>query len=122
MFIPAEAIFAEIHSHFPELVDYAHKRKVWLASPTTLMAILTTARAVLKDEATRQQIHIIQEHLALLAKDFSRFQVRMDKLGKHLEKANLDVKDIHTSARKITTRFEQIERVELARDEDAKLK
>lgn len=121
MFIPAEAVFAEIHSHYPELVDFAHQSKVWLVSPTTLMAILTTARAVLKDEATRQQIHIIQEHLTMLAKDFGRFQSRMDKLGKHIEQANADVKEIHTSARKITSRFDQIEQVELARSEEAVL-
>jgi len=113
MFIPAEAVFAEIHSHYPELIEHAHKNKVWIVSPTTLMAVLTTARAVLKDEATRKQVHIIQEHLAGLAKDFGRFQTRMDKLGKHLEQANADVKDIHTSARKISNRFEQIEQVEL---------
>ncbi len=114
MFLPAEAIFAEIHSHYADLIEFAHKNHVWLVSPTTLMAILTTARAVLKDEATRKQIHIIQEHLGYLAKDFSRFEQRMDKLGKHIEQANTDVKDIHTSARKITSRFEKIEKAELS--------
>ncbi len=112
MFIPAEAIFAEIHGHYPELIEYAYQAKIWLVSPTTFMAVLTTARAVLKDAETRQQIHIIQEHLGLLAKDFSRFQTRMDKLGRHLEQANADVKEIHTTARKITNRFGQIEKVE----------
>ena len=72
MFIPAEAIFAEIHGHQGDLVEYANKKRVWLASPTTLMAILTTARSVLKDEATRQQIHIIQAHLSDLSKDFTK--------------------------------------------------
>ena len=56
MFLPAEAIFAEIHAHFPELVDESQRARVWLVSPTTLMAVLTTARAVLKDEATRKQL------------------------------------------------------------------
>lgn len=118
MFIPAEAIFAEIHGHYPELVDMANQYKVWLVSPTTLMAVLTTARAVLKDEATKQQIHIIQEHLRYLAKDFSRFQTRMDNLGKHFEQAHADIKDIHTSARKITDRFGRIEQVELTREDE----
>ena len=54
-----------------------------MVSPTTMMAILTTARAVLKDEATRKQIHIIQEHLTFLSKDFARFQERIDSLAKH---------------------------------------
>ena len=113
MFIPAEAIFAEIHGHQSDLVDYANKKRVWLASPTTLMAILTTARSVLKDEATRQQVHIIQAHLSDLAQDFNRFKGRFANLAKHIDQAAVDVKQIHTSADKITNRFEKIERVEL---------
>ncbi len=113
MFIPAEAIFAEIHGHQSDLVDFANKKRVWLASPTTLMAILTTARSVLKDEATRQQIHIIQAHLSDLAQDFNRFKGRFANLAKHIDQAAVDVKQIHTSADKIFSRFEKIEQVEL---------
>jgi DNA recombination protein RmuC len=113
MFIPAEAVFAEIHGFYPELVQEAQRARVWLTSPTTLMAILTTMRAVLKDDATRKQIHIIQEHLTILGKDFSRFQERMGKLAKHIELAHNDVESVHTSARKITSRFDKIERVDL---------
>ena len=113
MFIPAEAIFAEIHSHYPELVEFSHQAKVWLVSPTTMMAILTTARAVLKDDATRKQVHIIQEHLQMLAKDFERFQDRMDGLQRHIEQAHQDVSDVNKSAKKISSRFSKIERVEL---------
>lgn len=113
MFIPAEAIFSEIHSHYPELVEYSHHAKVWLVSPTTMMAILTTARAVLKDDATRKQVHIIQEHLQVLAKDFGRFQQRMDGLQKHIEQAHQDVTDVNKSAKKISSRFNKIEKVEL---------
>ena len=113
MFIPAEAIFAEIHGHQSDLVDYANKKRVWLVSPTTLMAILTTARSVLKDEATRKQVHIIQAHLSDLAKDFDRFKGRFANLAKHIDQAAVDVKQIHTSADKISNRFEKIEQVEL---------
>ncbi len=116
MFIPAEAIFAEIHGHQSDLVDYANKKRVWLASPTTLMAILTTARSVLKDEATRQQIHIIQAHLSNLAQDFNRFKGRFANLAKHIDQAATDVKQIHTSADKITNRFDKIEQVDLIDD------
>ncbi len=112
MFIPAEAIFAEIHANFPELVEAAHKARVWMVSPTTMMAILTTARAVLKDAATRQQIHIIQEHLAHLAADFNRFQKRMDNLARHIHQAHDDIEDVHVSAKKISSRFGKIEKVE----------
>lgn len=113
MFIPAEAVFAEIHGHYPDLVEEAQRARVWLASPTTMMAVLTTARAVLKDAATRKQVHIIQEHLIELSKDFGRFQERMDKLASHIDQANRDVIDVNKSARKITSRFTKIEKVEL---------
>jgi DNA recombination protein RmuC len=113
MFIPAEAVFAEIHAHFPDLVEEAFRRRVWLVSPTTMMAILTTARAVMKDAATREQVHIIQDHLRALSKDFGRFQSRMDNLARHIGQAHQDVSEVNISARKISGRFEKIEKVEL---------
>jgi len=113
MFIPAEAVFAEIHAHHPGIVEEAQKAKVWLASPTTMMAVLTTALAVLKDVATRQQVHIIQEHLDYLGKDFERFQTRMNQLARHIEQANNDVALVHKSSQKISSRFQKIGNVEL---------
>ena len=113
MFIPAEAVFAEVQAHHPALVEEAHAARVWLCSPTTLMAVLNTARAVLKDDATRRQVHIIQEHLGGLAKDFDRFQRRMDNLARHIRQANEDVNEVNVSAGKITDRFQRIERVDL---------
>ncbi len=74
---------------------------------------LNTAQAVLKYAATREQVHIIQEHLGHLAMDFGRFQKRMDNLATHIRQANKDVDDVNTSARKISSRFEKIEQVEL---------
>lgn len=114
MFIPAEAIFAEIHANYPDIVELSHKLRVWLASPATVMAILTTARAVLKDAATRKQVHIIQNHLRALALDFNRFEKRMEALAKHIAQAHNDVAEVQTSAGKITSRFNKIEQVELA--------
>lgn len=113
MFIPAEAVFAEIHAHHPDLVTIAQNAKVWMVSPTTMMAILTTARAVLKDAATRKQVHEIQKHLRMLAEDFERFQMRMDNLAKRIAQAHSDVEQVHISSRKISQRFIQIERAEL---------
>ncbi len=113
MFVPAEAVFAEIHAYHPEVVDYAMQRRVWIVSPTTLMAVLNTARAVMKDVETRQQIHIIKDELGKLGKDFLRFDDRMKKLADHIRQANQDVTEIHVSSRKISDRFMQIERVEL---------
>lgn len=114
IFIPAEAIFAEIHGHYAELVEMAHKARVWLVSPTTMMAVLTTARAVLKDAATRKQVHLIREHLVMLGKDFVRFQKRMDDLSKHIGQVHADVEQVHKSSQKITARFNKIEKVELS--------
>lgn len=113
MFIPAESIFAEIHANYPELIALSQRLKVWLVSPSTLMAVLTTAKAVLKDDATRKQVHIIQKHLHALADDFQRFEKRMDKLTKHIDLAHQDVNEVNTSAKKITSRFQKIESVEM---------
>jgi DNA recombination protein RmuC len=121
MFIPAEAVFAEIHAHQPGLVEEAQRRRVWMVSPTTMMAVLTTARAVLKDSATRKQVHLIQEHLVRLSTDFDRFRTRMDNLSKHIQQANKDVEEVNTSARKISSRFEKIEKVELEDEEDVEM-
>ncbi len=117
MFIPSESVFAEIHGRHTDLVEHAQKSKVWLVSPTTMMAILTTARAVLKDAATRKQVLEIQKHLHALADDFERFQMRMDNLGKRIAQAHTDVEQIHISSRKISQRFVQIERAEFREDE-----
>ena len=117
MFIPAEAVFAEIQAHHPDLVEKAHKARVWMVSPTTLWAIVNTARAVIKDAATREQVHVIQEHLGQLAVDFDRFRERMDKLALHIRQANDDVEKVNISAGKISSHFKKIERVELENDE-----
>jgi DNA recombination protein RmuC len=113
MFVPAEAVFAEIHAYHPETVGYAMQKRVWIVSPTTLMAVLNTARAVLKDVETRRQIHIIKDALGKLSKDFARFDERMQKLAAHIDMAQKDVQDVQISSRKITGHFARIEGVEL---------
>ncbi len=114
MFIPAEAVFAEIHAYHPEVIDYAMNKRVWVVSPTTLMAVLNTARAVLKDVEMRKQVHIIKDELGKLSKDFERFDVRMKKLADNIRQAHENAQDVHISSQKITRRFAQIERVELS--------
>ncbi len=113
LFVPAEAIFAEIHGSHPDVVEYAMKRRVWIVSPTTLMAILNTVHTVLKNVETRKQVHIIQEALGNLAVDFGRFEERMKKLANHIKQASNDVDEVHISSQKISRRFGQIHRVEL---------
>ena len=113
MFIPAEAVFAEIHAYHPELVALAQGKRVWVVSPTTLMAVLNTARAVLRDVETREQVHVIQDALARLASDFRRFDERMAALARHIEQAGKDVRDVQVSSRKISAQFERIESARL---------
>jgi len=113
MFVPAEAVFAEIHAYHSDVVDYAMSKRVWVVSPTTLMAVLNTARAVLKDVETRKQVHIIKDELGKLGKEFSRFDTRMKKLADHIRQANDDVQEVHTTSQKISKRFAAIEAVEL---------
>ena len=113
MFIPAEAVFAELHAHHTDVIEYAMNKRVWVVSPTTLMAVLNTARAVLKDVETRKQVHVIKEALGKLSKDFGRFDIRMKKLADNIRQAHENAQDVHISSQKITQRFAQIERVEL---------
>jgi DNA recombination protein RmuC len=113
MFVPAEAVFAEIHARHRDVVEYAQQRRVWIVSPTTLMAILNTMRAVLKDVETRKQVHIIKDELGKLGKEFGRFDERMKKLAEHIRQANKDVDDVAITSKKISDRFQSIERVEL---------
>jgi len=113
MFVPAEAVFAEIHAYHADVVEYAQKQRVWIVSPTTLMAVLNTARAVLKDVETRQQVHIIKDELGKLGKEFERFDKRMLNLATHIRQAHEDVQEVHTTSQKISNRFAKIESVEL---------
>jgi DNA recombination protein RmuC len=113
MFVPAEAVFAEIHARHGDVVEYAQKRHVWIVSPTTLMAVLNTARAVIKDVETRKQVHLIKDELGKLGGDFGRFESRLRKLVDHVRMANKDADEVQTSGQKIVKRFNQIERVEL---------
>ncbi|OGA01231.1 MAG: hypothetical protein A2Z64_13275 [Betaproteobacteria bacterium RIFCSPLOWO2_02_67_12] len=113
MFVPAEAVFAEIHAYHYEVVDYAMARRVWIVSPTTLMAVLNTARAVLKDVETRKQIHVIREALGRLAIEFGRFDERLRKLADHIRQAHEDAEKIQITGDKISQQFQRIEAAEL---------
>ncbi len=113
LFIPAESVFAEIHAAHPELVEYAQRKNVWLTSPTTLWAVLTTARSVLKDAAARREAHAIQGHLRSLGRDFQQFEEHMGKLARHVRLAAEDVQRAQAAARDITGRFREIDQLDL---------
>ena len=114
MFVPSETVFAEIHAQHRGVVEGCQELRVYLCSPSTLMAVCTTAAAVIKDQATREQVDVIQAELVKLSEDFTRFERRMEALAKHIGQANEDVGQIQVSARKLVKRFSRIERVEIA--------
>jgi DNA recombination protein RmuC len=113
MFLPSEAVYAELHASFPNLVDEAGKARVWIVSPTTLMATLTTIRAVLKDVRMREQAHIIQKKVGELGLDVNRLGDRVDKLQKHFGQAVEDVRQIGISSDKIAQKAAAIRDVEI---------
>lgn len=113
MFLPSEAVYAELHASFPSLVEEAGRLRVWIVSPTTLMATLTTIRAVLKDVRMREQAHIIQRKVGELGLDVNRLGDRVDKLQRHFGQVVDDVRQVGISSDKIAQKAAAIKDVEL---------
>ena len=119
MFLPSEAVYAELHANFPALVEESFRSRVWIVSPTTLMATLTTVRAVLKDVHLREQTHIIQTELRRLLDDVGRLDERAGKLQRHFEQATDDLRQIRISTEKVGKRAERIEELQVGHDRPA---
>lgn len=113
MFLPAEALFAEINAYHQDIVDYANKKRVWLTSPTTLMSSLTVIQVLLKNMERDKYSKIIQQELNKLGIEFSRYKERWNKLSRSIETVNKDVENINITTDKITKRFESISNVEI---------
>ena len=113
MFIPSEAVFAEIIGNHADVVAQAQAQRVWLTSPTNLMALLHIVRAMIRDAEMRKQAAVIKHELGKLGGDFGRFQERMDKLATHIKQANDDAEQVQISSRKISGHFERIKSVEI---------
>jgi len=113
MFVPSEAIFAELHTGFAGVVDDAQRRRVYIASPTTLWAMLSAMRALMQDVRMRAQAGRIQEEVVRLVEDVSRLDGRVNSLKKHFDQAQKDIRDIEISTDKIVRRGGRIEAVEL---------
>ncbi len=113
MFIPAEAIFAEINAYHTDLIEYANKKRVWLTSPTTLMSTLTVIQVLLKNMERDKYSSIIHEELNKLGLEFTRYKERWTKLSKSIETVNKDIENINITTDKITKRFESISSVEI---------
>ena len=113
MFLPAEAIFAEVNAYHPEILEYAYKKRVWITSPTTLISTLTTIQVIIKNIERDKYASVIHRELQLLDTEFKRYKDRWDKLYRSIETVSKDVKDIHTTTDKITKRFNSINQVEV---------
>jgi DNA recombination protein RmuC len=113
MFLPSEAVYAELHANFPDVVTKSYAARVWIVSPTTLMATLNTVRAVLKDVEMRKQAGEIQKYVGLMLQDVTRLDARVGNLEKHFQMAEKDIRDIRTSADSIGKRGDKIHDVEL---------
>lgn len=113
MFLPAEAIFAEINAYFPEIIKYSYEKKVWITSPTTLMSTLTIIQMILKNMERDKYAKIIHLELNKLSKEFIHYRERWDKLSRSIDTVTKDIKDINITTEKITKRFDSINSVNL---------
>jgi DNA recombination protein RmuC len=113
MFVPAEAIFAEINAYHVDLIEFARDQRVWMASPTTLMSVLSTVQVVLKNMERDKYTSIIHEELKKLGEEFGRYKSRWDSLAKDIDKVSKDVREINVTSGKIEKRFAQISNVDI---------
>lgn len=121
MFLPSEAVYAELHANFRNVIEDSFRRRVWIVSPTTLMATLNTVRAVLKDVRMREQADVIQAEVMKMLEDVRRLDARVGNLKTHFRQAADDIKDIGTSAEKIVNRSERIKDIQVGDETRAAL-
>lgn len=121
LFLPAEAIFAEINAYHLDILDYAFKRNVRIASPTTLMSVLTMIQMIMKNMEREKHASIIQKELMKLHDEFVRYDARWKTLSKDIDKITKDVKEITTTSDKISKRFNEISNVKMEEKENLKL-
>ena len=114
MFLPAEALFAELNAYHQDIIEYAYKSRVWITSPTTLMSMLTVVQTVIKNMERDKYAVIIQKELSALSLEFARYKERWDKLSRSIETVSKDVNEIHTTTDKITKRFDSISKVDVS--------
>ncbi|MEL6809583.1 MAG: DNA recombination protein RmuC [Pseudomonadota bacterium] len=109
MFLPSEAVYAELHANFPDLVRTGFDARVWIVSPTTCMATLNTMRAILKDARMREQAGAIRKELSMLVQDVDRLGVRVGNLDRHFGQASKDIEEIKISADKAGKRANRLD-------------
>ena len=114
MFVPAEAVFAEIYGRFDDLIQLSYQYKVYIVSPTTLMAYITAIKAIYLGQERNEKVVLIQQEFAHLAREFSRFESRFEAVNKDFDKTYRDLQSVSVTAGKINRRFKQIEAVEIS--------
>ena len=120
LFLPAEAIFAELNAYHPDIINYAYKKKVWITSPTTLISTLTVIEMIIKNIERDKYTSVIHEELNKLGLEFARYKERWDKLARSIQTVNKDVENVSITAEKISKKFDNINKVEVATLEDKK--
>ena len=118
LFLPAEAIFAEINAYHTDIIEYANKKNVRIASPTTLISVLTVIQVIMTNMERDKYASVIQQELEKLNIEFGRYQTRWNSLQKDIEKVSKDVKDITTTSYKISKRFTEISNVKFDKKSD----
>ena len=113
MFLPAEAIFAEINAYHQDIIEYAYRKKVWITSPTTLISTLTVIQMIIKNIERDKYTSVIHEELNKLGVEFSRYKERWDKLAKSIQTVNKDVESVYITTEKISNKFDVISGVEI---------
>ena len=113
MFLPAEAIFAEINAYHNDIVEYAYKKNVWITSPTTLISSLTTIQVLIKNIERDKYAKVVHDELIKLGVEFSRYKERWDKLSRSIETVNKDVESLNITSDKISKKFESISDVKI---------
>ena len=115
LFLPAEAIFAEINAYHQDIINYAYKKRVWITSPTTLISTMTVIQMIIKNMERDKYTSIIHEELNKLGLEFARYKERWDKLARSIQIVNKDVENVSITTDKITKKFETINKVEVAK-------
>ncbi len=118
MFLPAEAIFAELNAYHSDLIEYAYKKRVWITSPTTLMSTLTVIQMIIKNIERDKYTSIIHDELNKLGIEFDRYKERWDKLAKSIQTVNKEVEDVQITSDKISKKFNMISGVEIEKITD----
>lgn len=118
MFLPAEAIFAEINAYHTDILDYSYRKKVWICSPTTLISTLSVVEMIIKNIERDKYTSIIHEELNKLGLEFSRYKERWDKLARSIQTVNKDVENVYVTTEKISKKFELINKVEVEKIEE----